>query len=139
MKLFYCFDGNVEDDGIGEGWIPEPKFAFRTKEACERYIASKLAKERKEKEGEDKEGEDDNNNDYHNQIGSMNVAGNPSQVFELLIDGDGCACFMGLFANKSQAEARAAKMKRDEIKEFGHEMNTESSISAVEVLDEFIE
>jgi hypothetical protein len=46
---------------------------------------------------------------------------------------------MGLFANKSQAEARAAKMKRDEIKEFGHEMNTESSISAVEVLDEFIE
>jgi len=131
MKLFYCFDGHVEDDGMGEGWIAEPKYAFRTKDACARFMASILAKE-----GE----ENDLGNGYKQyNIGSMNVAGNPSQVFELLFEGDGCTCFMGLFGIKSQAEARAAKMKKDEIKTFGQEMDTQSVISAVEVLDEFIE
>ena len=69
----------------------------------------------------------------------MTVAGSPSQVFELVTEGDGCAVFLGLFTSKAQAQARAAKIKADEVAEFGEEMDTQSTISAVEVLDEHVE
>ena len=56
MKLFFCFDGNF-DEGVGEGYIAEPKYAFRTKAACERYLAIKLkieGKGRGLREGDDR-------------------------------------------------------------------------------------
>jgi hypothetical protein len=133
MSLYFCFDGSFDDNdgGGGEGAIPEPKFAFRTKAACERYLAIILALEGKDR--------DDEGGYARFEIGSGNVVGNPAVVYELLLDGDGCTVFMGLFANKAQAEAKASKLKRDEIKQFGEEMDTISTVSAVQVLDEFIE
>jgi hypothetical protein len=131
MKLFFCFDGDFDEkEGMGEGWIAKPKYAFRSKEACERFIASILATE----------GDEADYNGYKRyNTGSVNVAGNPSQVYELVHDVDDCTMSFGLFVSKAQAEARIDKLKRDAIRNWGEEMESRNTIYLVEVLDEFIE
>jgi hypothetical protein len=137
MKLFFCFDGSYVSDrkggGNGEGCIPgkggvasfhdqASKFAFRTEAAAIRYRA-KLSKTSKKIDRSER---------Y--EIGSATVIGNRTQVYELLSHGNGCTFHMGIYAKKSQAEAKAAEMN----KEKGEE-DTINEVLLVEILDEPID
>jgi hypothetical protein len=137
LTFFFCFKGSYVSDrkggGNGEGCIAgkggvtsfhdqAPKYAFRTEAAAIRYRA-KLTETCKN------EGRSD-----RYEIGSATVIGSRTQVFELLSHGNGCTCHMGIYAKKSQAEAKAAEMN----KEKGEE-DTINEVLPVEILDEHID
>jgi len=160
LKLWFVFSGVMDDEGGGEGVIDDPKVAFKSEAACQRFLdktaqrrsasgsALSLAAalsggmlgQRPAPAALAAAGAATGGGRLHSvhcaEIKGAKDSSPPAQVFELTIDGDSCAVFAGLFATRALAEAEAKKMKADEKSEWGREMDTAATISAVEVLEE---